>query len=130
VNDAEHRLAAWEAAVPGLVFPPLALWLAGGDWAERGIAAAANLAPLAVLALLAWRGGRRPAAVQGAATFAYGLTALAWVGASWDLAFLALPGEHAELWAPLVAAAVALIVFMAVWFVGGSTAPEGLTPEE
>ncbi|MBT8403892.1 MAG: hypothetical protein KJP18_08550 [Gemmatimonadetes bacterium] len=130
MNETDRRLLSWEAAVPGVVFPPLALWLSGGDWSDRGMAAAANLAPFAILALLAWRGGRRPVAVQGAATFAYAIAAAGWVGASWELAFLALPGAHAELWTPLVAAAVALFVFTAVWFVEGFAAPEGPTSEE
>ena len=127
---AERRLSSWEAAVPGVVFPPLALWLAGGDWPDRGLAAAANLAPFATLVLLAWRGGLRPAAVQSAAAFAYAIAAIGWVGASWDLALLALPGAHAELWTPLVGAAAGLFVFTAVWFVGGVAAPEGPTSEE
>ena len=121
-DERDGVLESWEAVVPGIVLPPLALWLAGGTWADRGLAAAANTAPLVVLVLLAWWGGRRSSSVQGAATLAYGITALGWVGATWELGFLALPGAHAELWTPVVAAGVAIFVFLAVWFIGGSPA--------
>ena len=107
-------LESWEAVVPGVVFPVLALWLAGGGWSGRGVAAAANLAPLLVLVLLTGFGGRRIPAVHGAATVAYGLVTLGWIGASWDVPGLALIGAHAELWTPLAAAGAAVLVFGAV----------------
>jgi hypothetical protein len=115
----DRKLESWEAVVPGIVFGPLAAWLAGGGWSERGLAAAANLAPLVVLALLAWRAGSRPAAAQGAATIAYGALALGWIGATWEWSPLALLAAHVELWTPVVAAGVALIVFACVWWVVG-----------
>lgn len=107
-------LESWEAVVPGVVFPLLALWLGGSTWGARGTAAAANLAPLVVLAILTRWAGRRAAAVQGAATVAYGITAAGWVGATWDVPFLAGVGTHAGLWTPLVAAGLGAVVMGAV----------------
>jgi hypothetical protein len=124
-------LESWEAVVPGVVFPALALWLAGGGWSGRGVAAVANLAPLAVLALLTWFGGRRVPAVQGAATVAYGVVGAGWIGATWDVPGLASMGAHAELWTPLAAAGVAILVFGAVAVLArvGGEAGRGLAGE-
>ncbi len=107
-------LDSWEAVVPGVVFPLLALWLGGSDWTARGIAAAANLAPLLTLAVLTFVWGRLTPAVQGAATFAYGTVALGWIATKWDVPGLQALGEHAALRTPLAAAAIAVVVFAAV----------------
>lgn len=107
-------LESWEAVVPGVVFPLLALWLGGSTWGDRGLAAAANLAPLAALWVLAFVGGRRVPAVQGAATFAYALAAAGWIGDTWELPGFGLVGEHAALWTPVAAAGVAVVVFLLV----------------
>jgi hypothetical protein len=114
MKHAERSLESWEAVVPGVVFPFLALWLGGSTWPVRGLAAAFNLTPLVVLAAIAWFGGRRTAAVQGAATFGYGLVALAWVGATWDVAALATLGEEAGRFSPVAAAVVAAVVYLGV----------------
>lgn len=130
-RDMDRRLQSWEAVMPGLVFPFLALWLGGSTWSARGVAAAANLAPLAVLALIAWRGWRWTPAIQGAATLAYLGVALAWVGTNWEWEPLALLAEHASLWTPIAAAGVAVVVFGAVAivlrFTGGATPPSERT---
>lgn len=107
-------LESWEAVVPGVVFPVLALWLGGSTWGDRGLAAAANLAPLATLWLLALFGGVRVPAVQGAATLAYGLVAAGWIGDTWDVPGFGLAGEHAALLTPVAAAGVALLVYLLV----------------
>lgn len=107
-------LESWEAVVPGVVFPVLALWLGGSTWGARGLAAAANLAPLAALWILAFVGGRRVPAVQAAATFAYALTAAGWIGDTWDLPGLGLAGEHAALWTPVAAAGLSAVVYVVV----------------
>lgn len=104
-------LESWEAVVPGVVFPLLGLWLGGSTWTDRAMAGAANLAPLVVLVLLARFGGRRVPAIQGAATVAYGLVAAGWIGHQWDLPGFALVGAHAELYAPLLAAGLALLLY-------------------
>ena len=114
MQHAEHSLESWEAVIPGVVFPFLALWLGGSTWPARGQAAAFNLAPVALLAVVAWFGGRRTGAVQGAATFAYGLVALAWVGATWDVAALETLGAEAGRFAPVAAAVVGIGVYLAV----------------
>ena len=107
-------LESWEAVVPGVVLPAVALWLGGTTWGDRAVAAAANLAPLAVLALLAWWGGARLPAVQGAATVAYGVVALGWVGASWEVPGLETLGAHAASWTPLAGAGLAGVVYLGV----------------
>ncbi len=107
-------LESWEAVVPGVVFPALALWLGGSTWGARGMAAAANLAPLVVLWLLAFFGGRRVPAIQGAATFAYAVVAAGWIGDTWELPGFGLAGEHAALYTPLVAAALAVVIYALV----------------
>lgn len=107
-------LKSLEAVVPGVVFPLLGLWLGGTNWPDRGIAFAANLAPLLALMLLARFGGRRVPAMQGAATFAYGLLALGWVGRQWNVAGLTWLGAHVGLLTPLVAAGVALVLHAAI----------------
>ncbi len=126
-GEVDRRLQSWEAVVPGLVFPFLALWLGGSTWSARGIAAAANVAPFAVLALIAWRGWRWTPAIQGAATLAYLGVALAWIGTNWEWEPLAVLADHAALWTPVVAAGVAAIVFAVVAvvlrFTGGATPP-------
>ncbi len=104
-------LASWEAVVPGVVFPLLGVWLGGTGWAPRGMAAAANLAPLLVLGVLARFGGRWVAAVQGAASVAYTLLALAWIGSVTDFAPLAWLGERVGMVAPLLAAGVAAVLY-------------------
>jgi len=114
IQHAERSLESWEAVIPGVVFPFLALWLGGSTWPARGLAAGFNLAPVALLAGVAWIGGRRTGAVQGAATLAYGLVALAWVGATWDVAALATLGREAGRFAPVTAAAVGIVVYLAV----------------
>lgn len=114
MQSAERSLESWEAVVPGVVFPVLALWLGGSTWPARGLASAFNVIPLVVLALIAWRGGQRTAAVQGAATFSYGLVALAWVGATWDVAALATLGEEAARYSPVAAAVVGIVVYLLV----------------
>lgn len=113
-EDADRKLASWEAVVPGVVFPLLALWLGGSTWPARGLAAAYNLAPLAALAAVAWLGGRHTAAVQGAATISYGLLALAWAAETWDLAALSTLGAEAGRFSPVVAAVVGILIFLVV----------------
>lgn len=107
-------LESWEAVVPGVVFPLVALWLGGSSWGLRGTAAAANLAPVVVLAMVTWLWGSRAPAVQGAATVAYGLVILGWVAATWELSGLAILGAHAGSWTPLAAAGVGIVVFALV----------------
>lgn len=114
MESAERSLVSWEAVVPGVVFPFLALWLGGSTWPARGMAAAFNLIPLVILALIAWRGGQRTPAVQGAATFSYGLVSLAWIGATWDVAALATLGEEAGRYSPVAAAVVGIVVYVLV----------------
>lgn len=121
MQDAERRLESWEAVVPGVVFPPLALWLGGSTWPARGVAAAFNLIPLLTLVGIAWFGSRRTPAVQGAATASYGLVALAWIAANWDVAALSTLGDEAGRLAPAVAAGVGLVVFLVVAVVSSWT---------
>jgi hypothetical protein len=126
MQHAERSLESWEAVIPGVVFPFLALWLGGGTWPARGLAAAFNLAPVAVLAGVTRLGGQRTGAVQGAATLAYGLVALAWFGATWDVAALATLGDEAGRFTPLAAAALGVVVYLAVALVSrwaGDTSP-------
>ncbi|MEK9501449.1 hypothetical protein [Gaopeijia maritima] len=104
-------LESWEAVVPGVVFPLLGLWLGGSTWTDRAMAGAVNLAPLVVMALLARFGGRRVPAIQGAASVAYGIVAAGWVGHQWDLPGFGLVGAHAEMYTPLAAAALAIVLY-------------------
>jgi hypothetical protein len=127
IQHAERSLESWEAVVPGVVFPFVGLWLGGSTWPARGLAGAFNLIPVFVLAGVAWVGGERIAAVQGAATLGYGLLALAWVGATWDVAALATLGVEAGRFAPVVAALLGVVVYLAVALVsrwtGAATPP-------
>lgn len=109
-------LAAWEAVLPGVVLPGLALWLGGSDWGARGLAAAANLAPLGVLTLLALVSGRRVPALQATATLVYATVALGWLGegTGWEVGPLPLLADHAALRLPLVAAGAGVVVYVAV----------------
>lgn len=109
-------LEAWEAVLPGVVLPLLALWLGGTEWADRGLAAAANLAPMAVLGVAAWLVGRHLEALRTAAVLGYGVTALGWLGegTGWEVGLLPLLAEHAALELPLVAAGGAVVVLALV----------------
>lgn len=109
-------LEAWEAVMPGLVLPILALWLGGSDWSGRGLAAAANLAPVAVLALLTFVAGRRVGAVQATATLVYTAVALGWLAEAtqWEVGPLPSLAEWAPLFLPLGAAGCGVVVFVIV----------------
>lgn len=120
-------LESWEAVIPGVVFPLLGLWLGGSTWTDRALAGAANLAPLVVMALLARFAGRRVPAIQGAATVAYGLVAAGWIGHQWDLPGFVLVGANAEMYTPLLAAALALLLYplIALGMRAAGVAPAG-----
>jgi hypothetical protein len=109
-------LEAWEAVLPGVVLPALALWLGGSEWGDRGLAAAANLAPVCILALLAGVGGRRVAAIQATATLVYGAVGLGWLGegTGWEFPPLPVLADHASLFLPLAAAGAGIPLFVAL----------------
>lgn len=121
-------LAAWEAVLPGVILPLLALWLGGSTWSGRLLAAAANVAPVAGLALIALVAGRRLAALQATATLVYATVAAGWLGAAtgWEVGPLPLLGGHVAFLLPLVAAGAGVFVFVVVaavvaWIAGPGT---------